>query len=256
MMTVRRNRARTAMLALVVVLLLVLSLQLAWSYYLAPRLAIRKIVLEDDLGLSDRQIMEMLGISGETWASLDEEELASRLEAYPVVRKARAVKVFPDTLRLYVYRRRPVATALVGTGNGTVAAVFDDEGFAVQVGGGTSTDIPVISGPFFPEPELGAQLGNEIRMVLSDLSRLRSEDPGLFDLVSEVELIDNGGSGFDIRLYMNHVRIPILVDRNLDAQAVRQAVLVLDVLESESSGGIEMADMRGGHVVFRRRGEG
>lgn len=256
MIAMRRNPARTLMLVLVVLLLLVLVMQLGWGYYVAPRLSIRKIVMEDDLGLSDSQIMEMLDISGDTWASVDEEELVARLEAYPVVRKAGVVKVFPDTLKLYVYRRRPLVVAFIDGAHATVPAIFDEEGYVVQVGArGASPDVPVISGPVFPEPALGAQLSEDFRGVLRDLYDLRAEDPRLFELVSEVELLENDGSGFDLKLYMNHIHIPILVDRDLNAETVRQAVLVLDVLNSESSGEIEEADMRGGHLVFLR-GEG
>ena len=66
MRVVRRQRVRTAVLAVVVVLLAILAVQVAWNYHLAPRLAIRRIILDSDLGLSDRQILEMLGIARRT----------------------------------------------------------------------------------------------------------------------------------------------------------------------------------------------
>ncbi len=220
-------------------------------------LAIRRIVIEDDLGLSDGQIMEMLSISGETWASLDVDEITARLEAYPVVRKARTDKVFPDTLKLYVYRRRPLVAAFIAGSGATVPAIFDEEGFAVQVGiGAGDLDIPLISGPSFPEPALGARLSDDFVAILKDLSDLRNDDVRLFNLVSEIELLERDDSGFDLKLYMNHVKIPILVDRDLNAETVRQAVLILDVLAAESDGDIELADMRGGNIVFRRGEEG
>ena len=92
---------------------------------------------------------------------------------------------------------------------------------------------------------------DSICMILTDLSELRYEDPKLFALVSEIEIVPHGNDGFDLRMYMNHIPIPILVDRKLTAESVRQAVLVLDVLVSGNAGPVEEADMRGGHVVFR-----
>ena len=92
---------------------------------------------------------------------------------------------------------------------------------------------------------------DSIRSILTDLSLMRLEDPKLFALISEIEIVPRGVESFDLKLYMNHIHIPILVDRKLTAESVRQAVLVLDVLSSGSTGDVEEADMRGGHVVFR-----
>lgn len=248
----RMKRGRALALSVVGVLLLVLLAEILWNFILSPRLVIRKITLESDLGLTDGQLLEMLNLEGETWASIEESEIQKRLESYPVVRKARVVKVFPDSLRLFVYRRHPLAVALINTGDRPVPAVFDEEGYAVQVGTGFGPiNLPILSGPRFSEPALGARMPDSICMILTDLSALRDEDPKLFALVSEIEIVPHGNDGFDLRMYMNHIPIPILVDRKLTAESVRQAVLVLDVLASGSAGPVEEADMRGGHVVFR-----
>ena len=256
MNVVRRKPARSIVLTLIIVLLVILAAQAAWNYQMAPRLAIRKVILDSDLGISDSQLMEMLDIAGETWASLDEEELSLRLESYPVVRKAGVVKVFPDTLKLYIYRRRPLVVVFVDSEYSTLPAVFDEEGYAVQIGSGTGgMDMPVISGPRFPEPSLGSRLPDEFSELLADLSALRSDDPKLFELISEIEIMARGDAGFDLKLYMNYVPIPILVDRDINAESIRRAVLVLDVLATDSVGRVDEADMRGGHVVFRRMEE-
>lgn len=248
----RMNRGRTLAISVVGLLALVFAAELLWNFIVAPRLVIKKITLESDLGLSDSQILEMLDIDGDTWASLEETELQKRLEAYPVVRKAQVVKVFPDTLRLFVYRRKPLAVALLDGGGLPVPAVFDEEGYAVQIGTGSgSIDLPILSGPKFSEPSLGARMPESIQMILADLSKLRAEDPKLFSLVSEIEILPHGTEGYDLKMYMNHIPIPILVDRTLTVESVRQAVLVLDVLATGSAGRVEEADMRGGHVVFR-----
>jgi len=248
----RKKRSRVILLSVVVALLLLLLSEILWDLLLSPRLVIRKITLESDLSISDSQLLEMLNLEGRTWTSIDEISVQNRLESYPVVRKARAVKVFPDTLKLYIYRRRPLVAALFNAGGKPVPAIFDEEGYAVQIGTGFgSVDLPIISGPRFSEPSLGSRLPESIRSILRDLSEMRSEDAQLFALISEIEIIPHGNESFDLKLYMNHVPIPILVDHKLTVESVRQAVLVLDVLSSGNNGDIEEADMRGGHVVYR-----
>jgi len=248
----RANRSRVTLLLIVVVLLILFLAEIAWDFLLSPRLVIKKISLESDLVLSDGQLLEMLNLESETWASIDEMLVQKRLESYPVVRKARVVKIFPDSLKIYIYRRRPLVAALFNDGGKPVAAVFDEEGYAVQVGIGSGPiNLPIISGPRFSEPALGSRLPESMRLILSDLSQMRSDDSHLFALISEIEIIPHGSEVYDLKLYMNHVHIPILVDHNLTVESVRQAVLVLDVLASGAAGEVEEADMRGGHVVYR-----
>ena len=238
---------------IVAALALFLAGELIWVYWISPRLVIRGVVLESDLGISDDQLLEMLDIEGETWATVDEEDLRRRLEAYPVVKEAEVVKVFPNQLRLFLRRRMPLVIAITQTRSGPVPAVFDEEGYAVQVGAASGFgDWPVISGPRFSKPELGTRLPVSFHTILADLARLRTHEPALFALISEVEIVPRGGEGYDLRLYMNHARIPVLIDSSLNAEEVRRAVLVIDVLSTDSAGTVAEADMRGGHVVYRR----
>jgi cell division septal protein FtsQ len=243
---------RSLLLPVVISLMTILSAQIIWLLVLSPRMTIKKISLESDLGVTDGQLLEMLKINGESWTSLEESEVQKRLESYPVVRKARVVKVFPDTLKLYIYRRKPLAAALTGSGASLVPAVFDEEGYAVQVGRGSGTlNLPVLSGLEFAEPALGARLPASLQTLLQDLSLLRTEEPRLFALISEIVILPRGPDGYDLRLYMNHIPIPIIVDRRISVDTIRRAILVLDVLAS-SGGEVNEADMRGGNVVFRR----
>ncbi|PIE05214.1 MAG: hypothetical protein CSA76_00230, partial [Spirochaetales bacterium] len=86
MIVLRRSPARTVLMVLVLVLTAVLAAQIIWVYRVSPRLAIRRVIFEGDSGFSDAQLLEMLDVSGETWASVNEEELAARMERYPEVR--------------------------------------------------------------------------------------------------------------------------------------------------------------------------
>lgn len=229
--------------------------ELIWVFWLSPRLVIRRVSLESNLGISDDQLMEMLNIEGETWAAVDERDLKRRLEAYPVVKKAEVVKGFPDQLHVVLRRRMPLAVAVTQTQGGPVPAVFDEEGYAVQVGADSGFGSwPVISGARFSKPELGARLPVSFHPILADLAGLRTQAPALFALISEVEIVPRGGENYDLRLYMNHARIPVLIDSSLDAEELRRVVLVIDVLSTGSAGTVVEADMRGGQVVYRRTG--
>ncbi|MDF1566936.1 MAG: FtsQ-type POTRA domain-containing protein [Spirochaetaceae bacterium] len=257
-MTIVRRRKSGRLISIIIVsgLTIVLAAQLSWIYWISPQMAIRRITLESDLKVTDRQLMEMISIEGETWASLDEGLLEARLESYPVIRRAQVIKVFPDTLKVFLYRRHPLVVAFSDSAEAGRPAVFDNEGYALQIGlDSNSVNLPILSGPKFSEPDLGARLPDDFMGVLTGLDTLRNEDPTIFALISEIEIIPRVNEGFDLKLYMNHVPIPILIDRQVTVESIRQAILVLDVLSSGSAGTVDEADMRGGHVVFHRTEE-
>ncbi|MCG8453718.1 MAG: FtsQ-type POTRA domain-containing protein [Spirochaetales bacterium] len=255
-MILRRMPSRN--LAAIVVILAsgVLLVQILWYTVASPRLALRTIILDSDLDLADSQLIGMLGIESATWTSIDEEVIESRLESYPVIRKAKAVKVFPDSLRLFLYRRKPVATVLAAGNSHPIPVVFDGEGYAVSLGAkGGDFAFPVISGASFSEPTLGDRLPENLRPITRSLARLRDDDPQLYSMISELEILPRGREGYEIKMYMNHVPIPILVDNDLGADSLRSALLVLDVLSDDRIGPVGEADLRGGHVVFHRKEE-
>jgi len=239
----------------IMVLLFILLVESLWVFIVSPRLTIGKIFLESDIEIPDKQLFEMLDLDGETWDSLDEEQIRRRLESYPIIREARISRVFPDGLRVYIFRRRPLAVAFFDEGAIPLIAVFDEEGYVIQVDSKVDDiDLPVLSGTAFHKFTPGSQVPEMAQQVLSDLSRLKIDEPKLFDLISEVEFISHGEDGYDLKMYMNHIPIPVFVDMVLSPQLVRRALIVIEVLALTSSEPIDVADIRGGHAVYRPAG--
>ncbi len=238
---------------MVLILAFALALVLAWNYWSVHRLGIRRITLDSDLDVSDEQLLMMLGIEDETWSSLGVDELELKLEAYPVIRKARVLKVFPDALRIFLYRRKPLAIALFDAGERVLPTVFDNEGYIIRVGDFSRTvSLPILSGPQFGKPSLGARLPKSMQSLLLELAELKKNDPQLFELLSELEILPLEDGRYELRLYLNHINIPVKIGRNLTGAKIQQSLLVLDVLSSDVIGEVVEADIRGGNVVFRR----
>ncbi len=251
--SVYQSPVRKAAWAMVLMLSFALAIVLAWNYWSAHRFVIRRIILDSDLGVSDEQLLMMLGIEGETWSSLGVDELELRLEAYPVIRKARVLKVFPDALRIFLYRRKPLAITLFGAEEGLLPTVFDNEGYIIRVGDSSDiVSLPILSGPQFGKPRLGARLPESMQPLLLELAELKKNDPRLFALLSELEILPQEDGKYELRLYMNHINIPVKIGRSLTGAKIQQSMLVLDVLSSGVAGEVVEADIRGENVVFRR----
>ena len=134
---------------MVLALGLFLAGQLTFQFAVSPRLRIRHIVVRGDLALSQAEILRLAGMEGRDWFfSLNPQELARKLEALPQVRRAAVRKVFPDTLRIDLAARVPLAACLAETEEGpSLPAVVDAEGVVFQTGRrrssvrGTASDV-------------------------------------------------------------------------------------------------------------------
>ena len=264
-MRVERNadKNRRIILAVVIFLIVFFAVELVFDFLILPGLAVKKIYLDSDLEISDQQLMEMLGTDNLTWTFIDSDQIKKHLESYPVVKKADVEKIFPDTLKLFIFRRKPVAVVLNSTEKGTLPAVFDEDGYIVQLGmSGETVKLPVISGIGFTDPEIGARMPEKLQGILSDLSALQENNPWLFSLISEIKVIPESAGNFNLKLYLNSdagyqsvteccVNVPVIVDNRISAESIRRALFVLDVLSSAVTDPVADADIRGGHVVFR-----
>lgn len=253
----RRKRLRILAWAAVTVLAVLLFAVIMGNYRGIHGKAVGRIVLESDLNITNEQLLEMLDISGAAWDNLDVRDVEQRLEAYPVIRNARVIKAFPDVLQVYLYRRRPLAVMLTETDSGVQPVVFDEEGYVIKIGEILMEDnLPIISGIGFSKPALGARFPESMRYVLMDLSSLRTDNSVLFSLISEIEILQREHTGYDLRLFINHISIPILMGTDLSASNIHKALVVLDILHSGAAGTVEEADIRGENAVYNRTEEG
>jgi len=259
----KSGKNRKIMFTAVAFLVVFFAVELVLDFLILPGLTVKKIYLDSDLEISDPQLMEMLGINNLTWTFIDVERIKKHLESYPVVKKVDVEKIFPDTLKLFIFRRKPVAVVLNNTDKGAVPAVFDEDGYIVQTGvSEESVKLPIISGISFTDPAIGARMPEKLCGILSDLSVLQENNPWLFSLISEIKVIPESADNFNLKLYLNSdtgyqsvteccANVPVIVDNRVSAESIRRALFVLDVLSSAVTGPVADADIRGGHVVFR-----
>jgi cell division protein FtsQ len=248
------GRLSRRILALLVAVLAVLALvELVVQIVLMPRMVVKNILLSSDLGISQEELLQIAAIGGaERYLSVDAAEIKRRLEAYPLVREATVQKVFPDTLRLAVTGRKPLALAIGRSGDRTVPVVFDEDGVVFRVGGaGPVPDLPVISGLAF-SPSLGIAMPSMLRPLLRDLAELRHGAPELFGLVSEIRVSAVNAVDYELDLFpMGHSIRVRLADR-IDDTVLRYVFLVIDVLaRTKSADDVTEIDLRGGEVVYR-----
>ena len=132
---------------------------------------------------------------------LDIARLRHEVASLPWVSRVEIEKKLPDTLRIHIVERTPVALAETGQ----AVAYVDDRGaaFAELTPAVGDPDLPLITGA----------RGDDLARCVSVLRRLRNEDPDLYARVSEVRALPPSGFAFFDRqlratVYANEQDLP------------------------------------------------
>ena len=228
-----------------------------------PLMTIRHVTVHSDVPLADDQVLVLSGIQGgEHWYTVSATEIEKRLAASPLVRRAQAEKVFPDTIRLTLWGRQPAALVLASANGRSFPVLVDEEGVVFKVGSSSADlDLPVVSGLTAGDMGLGAQLPRSCRALFADLRALKKKAPALYAAVSEVRVVTpdaaSGLSPQDLELlvYLTSSPVPIRARGSVDEGLVKYALMALDLLSRQGVlKDIQELDFRSGDVVYKLSG--
>ena len=232
-----KRKIKRLFLFIILGLTVILILELLFHLVISPRLTISRIeiVAGRGLDLTDAEILELAGVGSDSYFyAVDEAEVAENLMAYAPILSATVVKVFPNSMKIAVTQRRPLAICLTEVDGETVPLVLDPEGVVFQIGVSVQNlDLPVISGLTFREIELGQRIHRSLVGFLEDLDALRASSPLLFSLISEVKFVTKNRSSFEVLLYPRDYRVMIRIGTGIDADTIKEILLVLDVFKSQ-----------------------
>jgi len=243
---------RPILRSILAVLSVLLVLELAFHLLAAPNLRLTKLIFTGDRPRTDGAVGDLLGLRPrEYYFSVDDATVKARLEGLPWVKEAKVDRKFPDTLTIALKVRRAVAVSLVG---GAVLSV-DDEGLVFAVGtDAQGLDVPVISGVAFESLKAGSRFPTTVKPLFARLADLRKTSPGLFRMISEVQLRRNDRGGFDAIVYPAHTPVRIVLGDRWDEGTLQQMFVLLDLVDKQGwSGNTKEIDFRATPVVLRPR---
>jgi cell division protein FtsQ len=160
---------------------------LAWAAYAkvmgTERLRVARVEVRGSRFLSEGEVRELLGpAAGENILGLDIAALKARLRASPWVEDATVTRTLPDTLRVEVHERAPLALAEVER-----LYLMDEDGVLIDMYGPRTAgfDLPIVRGLANVDVEARRARAERAGALLADLGDLAAE-------VSEVEVEDSG----------------------------------------------------------------
>jgi cell division protein FtsQ len=107
---VRRDAGRRRLRVVVVVAALLVLLAVAWGVSKSPLLDVDHVQVQGVDRVSATQVEDAAGVHpGDAMVWLDPGRAVSGIEALPFVRRATVTRSWPDTVRITVVERRPVA---------------------------------------------------------------------------------------------------------------------------------------------------
>jgi len=234
-------------------LLLLLGGQLVFHFLLAPTLTIRSITVQSEVDLSRDEVIALAGLGeGALYFSVDEDAIRLRLESHPPVRTAEVSKTFPREISVRITARKPLGMALVPVGERSIPVVFDEEGVIYEVGANvTDWDLPVLSGLRFAKYQPGTRLPEVLRGLLADLHALRETEPALYRVISEIRVNPVSTGDYELKVFLLGYRRAVRLGGELSATTLKNAVVVLDVMEREGiSEKVREVDFRMREVVY------
>jgi len=184
---VRRGFSGPAVLALRITAVAFLVVAAAWLSYArvmaSARLKVGKVEVSGEHFLSEGEVRELLGPAvGENILGLDIESLKARLRSSPWVADATVSRTLPDTLRVTIRERVPLALAEVDR-----LYLMDGDGGLIDIYGPRTAafDLPIVRGLSGLEGEARRDRAERAGALLRDLGDAGAE-------ISEVFVLPTG----------------------------------------------------------------
>ena len=173
----RRGPIARSMVAVNVAAVGLVAVVLSWMGYsrvmASPRLRVTHVEVRGGHFLSEGEVRELLGPAvGENILSLDIDDLKTRLRKSPWVADATVQRSLPDTLRVEIDERAPVALAEID-----LLFLMDADGALIELYGPRTAafDLPVVRGLAGLEPDERRERARRVAVLLSDLDELSTE---------------------------------------------------------------------------------
>jgi len=189
----RRGFAARVLLAIQVAAVALLGLVGAWTawqrVFASDRLRVGKLEVRGSHFLSEGEVRELASPAvGENILTLDIEALKARLRSSPWVADATVTRALPDTLRVLIHERVPLALAELER-----LYLMDQDGGLIDIYGPRTGafDLPIVRGLMGVEEESRRDRARRAGTLLADLADLGSE-------ISEVYVEPSG----DVRVVL------------------------------------------------------
>lgn len=246
-------KSRAIKVILLVLCLLLISEAVIYLF-VVPCMNSVRIVWRGLNGYTEKDMAGVIAsVSQKNWINFSASDTRSLVSSVAGVEEVQVVKRFPDRVFITVKERVPVAMMFAVQGGRTVLVQVDKNGVLFPPSSATAhLSLPLISGiPIEHIPE-GMRLPARFHALISQISDIRSLSQNYFAGISEIHVVPKEYGNYELVLYPLHSRTRVLVDRQLNEDALQYMMVMLDVVNTLEKD-VSAIDLRYGSVVYYPR---
>ena len=236
---------------------ILLAGELLWLFVISPCMPLSSVDIKGLDGISRAAVLEQAGIgTRSSFMSVNAAAAEEALSALPMVKKARVIRHFPDSIEIFLTNRVPVAVGLADIDGRTLPVFFDKEAELFQIGQGSGASsgatLPVVSGLVFENIAPGLRLPEFLLPLFNELHTLRADAPELFATISEIQINKKKYDAYELILYPVYNTVRIRIGQHITEDNLRYMLLLLDVL-NEKGVAFDDLDFRTGMASYKIR---
>ncbi len=163
-------------------------------------------------------------------------------------------KKFPDQVVISVRERVAVANSIVFENGRSKSVQIDENGVVFTANSDAlaqDTSIPLVTG--IPSENLveGMRLPSKYRVLMEQISQIRSLPQKYFAVISEIQIVPKEFGNYELALYPAFSKVRVLTDPQLNEDAIKCMMVVLDVVNSIEAD-VSEVDLRYGSVSYKK----
>ncbi|GHT76731.1 cell division protein FtsQ [Spirochaetia bacterium] len=239
----------------IILIACILGAELVWLFGITPLMPLSVVEVGGIPGIEKSSLLAQAGIGAHSsYLSVNTAAAEKTLESLYQIESAHVIKHYPDTVQIYLEPRHPAALSLAQVEGKTLPVFLDKHGVVIRIGGespelASSSSLPIISGLVFEELVPGMKLPVMFESFFSRLEWLNASSPELLAAVSEIRINRKAYNGFDLVLYPVNSTIKFRVEAELNEDALRYMILMIDVL-GRTGLDVDEVDLRSGTASY------
>lgn len=187
------------------------------------------------------------------WFDFNVREAVRVLSAVEGIESVKARKVFPNKIYIDITEREGVALIFLQNDGESVPYEIDAKGMLFKVGNTKHLSyLPIVSG--IPLETVGnfLRVEGKFRPLVNQIASVSRKHAKYFSLISEILVLPKEYGNYELELFPYTAKIRVLMDRSLSEEALKNLMIVLDVV-TKLDKDVSEVDLRYGSVSYKRR---
>ena len=190
----------------------------------------------------------------DSWNKFNPSRAVALLSTVSGIESVSVDKKFPDQVVISVKERVAVANSIVFENGRSKSVQIDENGVVFTANSDAlaqDTSIPLVTG--IPSENLveGMRLPSKYRVLMEQISQIRSLPQKYFAVISEIQIVPKEFGNYELALYPAFSKVRVLTDPQLNEDAIKCMMVVLDVVNSIEAD-VSEVDLRYGSVSYKK----